>query len=84
LDWDDTHGKVQGIDVSYHAHDNLSLLSLSPGRVFAANMIKALLAHMVVTYEMKFEKGNEVPADRCIFGMRIPGHTNVMFRRRQR
>ncbi|KAH9975542.1 cytochrome P450 [Lactifluus volemus] len=55
-----------------------------PGRVFAANMIKALLAHMVVTYDMKFEEGTEAPADRCIFGMRIPGNTNVMFRHRQR
>ncbi|KAI0254422.1 cytochrome P450 [Lactifluus subvellereus] len=54
-----------------------------PGRFFAANEVKALLAHMVVTYDMKFEEGKCAPPDHCIAGMCIPGRTNVMFRKRQ-
>ncbi|KAI0254414.1 cytochrome P450 [Lactifluus subvellereus] len=55
-----------------------------PGRFFAAIEVKALLAYMVVTYNMKFEEGKGAPPDHCIAGMRIPGRTNVMFRKRQK
>jgi hypothetical protein len=56
---------------------------VSPGRFFAANEVKALLAHMVVTYDMKFEEGKGFPPDSCIAGMRIPGRANVVFRKRR-
>ncbi|KAH9954865.1 cytochrome P450 [Russula dissimulans] len=55
-----------------------------PGRFFAANETKLLLAHIVVTYDMKFEEGKEAPRELCIAGMRIPRPTNVMFRERQK
>jgi len=55
-----------------------------PGRFFAVNEVKALLAHVVVTYDMKFEEGKGAPPELCISGNRIPGSTNIMFRTRQK
>jgi hypothetical protein len=59
------------------------MTALSPGRFFAATELKALLAHMVVTYDMKFEEGKGAPPQRCIAGANIPRGANVMFRKRQ-
>ena len=60
------------------------IFSISPGRFFAVNKVKALLVHVVVTYDIKFEEGKQAP--RCIHlgSMRIPGKANAMFRKRQR
>ena len=48
------------------------------------NEIKALLAHVVVAYDIKFEEGKQVPRSIVVGGVRIPGKANVMFRKRQR
>ncbi len=56
----------------------------SPGRFFAANEVKALLAHLVVTYDIKFEEGKQAPRSLHINGMRIAGKADAMFRKRQR
>jgi hypothetical protein len=58
--------------------------SISPGRFFAANETKALLAHLVVTYDMKFEDGKNAPPGFCIATINIAGTANVMFRTRQK
>jgi len=55
-----------------------------PGRFFAVNEVKALLAHIVVTYDFKFEEGKGAPPDLCIGAARIPGSANVLFRVRQK
>jgi len=55
-----------------------------PGRFFAANEVKALLAHILVTYDIKFEEGKQAPRSLILNGMRIPGKADVMFRRRQK
>ncbi|KAI0292779.1 cytochrome P450 [Russula brevipes] len=55
-----------------------------PGRFFAVNEVKALLAHIVVTYDFKLEEGKGVPPDICIAALRIPGSANVLFRARQK
>ncbi|KAF8467566.1 cytochrome P450 [Russula ochroleuca] len=55
-----------------------------PGRFLAVNEIKALFAHIIATYDIKFEGGKGVPREFCIRGMRIPGKANVMFRTRQK
>ncbi|KAF8463174.1 cytochrome P450 [Russula ochroleuca] len=47
-----------------------------PGRFFAANEVKALFAHIVTTYDIKFEEGKGVPREHCIAGMRFPGKAN--------
>jgi cytochrome P450 len=55
-----------------------------PGRFFAANEVKALLAHILVTYDIRFEEGKQAPRTLILNTMRIPGKANVMFRRRQK
>ncbi|KAI9464594.1 cytochrome P450 [Lactarius psammicola] len=55
-----------------------------PGRFFAANEVKALLAYIVVTYDIKFEEGKQAPPSVIINSVRIPGKANVMFRKRQK
>ncbi|KAF8467587.1 cytochrome P450, partial [Russula ochroleuca] len=55
-----------------------------PGRFFAVNEIKAMFAHIIVTYDIEFEEGKGVPREFCIAGMRLPGATNIMFRTRQK
>ncbi|KAI9434918.1 cytochrome P450 [Lactarius psammicola] len=55
-----------------------------PGRFFAVNEVKALLAHVVVTYDIKFEEGEQAPRSLYIGSTRIPGNANAMFRKRQR
>ncbi|KAI0261281.1 cytochrome P450 [Gloeopeniophorella convolvens] len=55
-----------------------------PGRFFATNEIKVLIAHLVVSYDMKVEDGKSAPPI-AQFGSRlITRGTNVMFRRRQK
>jgi hypothetical protein len=46
--------------------------------------MKALLAYLVVTYDIKFEEGKEAPRELCIAGIRIAGNADVMFRTRQK
>ncbi|KAH9067779.1 cytochrome P450 [Lactarius vividus] len=55
-----------------------------PGRFFAVNEVKALLAHILVTYDFKFEEGKQAPRSLIIDSTRIPGRANVMFRKRQK
>jgi len=55
-----------------------------PGRFFAANEVKALFAHILVTYDIKVEEGKKAPRFFVIGSMRVPDKANVMFRRRQK
>ena len=55
----------------------------SPGRFFVANELKAMLAHVVVTYDVKFEDGLAAPPKLCIGSLLAPGKAKVMFRKRQ-
>jgi len=55
-----------------------------PGRFFAIAELKALLAHMVVTYDIKLEEGKQVPRQLVISSSRIPGNADVLFRKRQK
>ncbi|KAI0287733.1 cytochrome P450 [Russula brevipes] len=56
-----------------------------PGRFLAVNEVKALLAHIIMTYDIKFKEGKGAPREVCIGTMRFPiGTTNVMFRVRQK
>jgi len=54
-----------------------------PGRFFAVNEVKAFLAHVVVTYDIKFEEGKQAPPGLYVGAMRVPREGNVMFRKRQ-
>ncbi|KAF8471427.1 cytochrome P450 [Russula ochroleuca] len=55
-----------------------------PGRLLAANEVKALLAHILVTYDIKFEEGKGVPRELRFGSFRAPGNANILFRKRQK
>ncbi|KAF8270428.1 cytochrome P450 [Lactarius quietus] len=55
-----------------------------PGRFFAANEVKALLAHILVTYDIKLEEGKKAPGFYIMGLTRVPEKANVMFRKRQK
>ncbi|KAF8471577.1 cytochrome P450 [Russula ochroleuca] len=55
-----------------------------PGRFFAVNELKTLFAHIVATYDVKFEEGKGIPREVCFGRLRLPGKANVMFRTRQK
>lgn len=57
---------------------------LSPGRFFAANELKAMVAHVVMNYDVKLEKEGEVPPPMWVATSLVPNPTaSVYFRRRQ-
>ena len=45
--------------------------------------MKALIAHIIVTYDFKFEEGKEVPDGHQIGMFRNPGNIDMMFRKRR-
>jgi len=53
-----------------------------PGRFFAINGIKGLLAHIIVTYDVKFEEGKGAPPQRVLSLLRGPRDTDLLFRKR--
>jgi hypothetical protein len=58
----------------------------SPGRFFAANEVKALLAHLLMMYDMKLEigKSTRIPRQFRLGSRYIPRNANLLFRKRQR
>ena len=56
----------------------------SPGRSFATTELKALLAHIVITYDLKLEEGKKVPRQLCIGTSCIVRNADVLFRKRQK
>ncbi len=68
----------------YDLRHNTSLFSISPGRFFAVNEIKALVAYIVATYDIKFEEGQSAPRGYRIAGVHFSATANVMFRTRQK
>ncbi|KAJ7795185.1 cytochrome P450 [Mycena olivaceomarginata] len=54
-----------------------------PGRFFAAMELKAMLAHVILNYDVKFESPATRPPNQCIGATYIPNRTaKVWFRRR--
>jgi cytochrome P450 len=55
-----------------------------PGRFFAANELKAMLAHLVLNYDVKLENEGVRPTDMSFGASCIPNQTaEVLFRKRQ-
>ncbi|VDC00309.1 unnamed protein product [Peniophora sp. CBMAI 1063] len=54
-----------------------------PGRFFAANELKCLLAHIVLDYDVAFEDGVDYPPNKCLNGNFVPADIDLKFRRRQ-
>ncbi|TFK36367.1 cytochrome P450 [Crucibulum laeve] len=54
-----------------------------PGRFFASNEVKLIMAHLIMTYDVKMEIEGVCPADFCIGVSRISNpKAKVMFRKR--
>jgi cytochrome P450 len=60
------------------------LFAISPGRFFAVNEAKAVLAHIVATYDIKLEDGKGAPRQFWFSGTLFTRPGNVMFRARQK
>jgi hypothetical protein len=56
----------------------------SPGRFFAVNEVKTLLARIIIEYEIKVEKGNGLPRPLHFGSVSIPRNADILFRRRQK
>ncbi|THH31099.1 hypothetical protein EUX98_g3096 [Antrodiella citrinella] len=55
-----------------------------PGRFFAANELKAMMAHVVLTYDLSLEKEGKVPTPTWVATALVPNPTaSVLFRKRQ-
>ena len=55
----------------------------SPGRFFAANELKAMMAHIVLNYDIKFEKEGVRPPNQWLGTVVLPNPTaKVLFRKR--
>lgn len=56
----------------------------SPGRFFAAHELKMMMAHLVLTYDLKLENPGVRPKDTWFGTSRIPNaDAEVMFRKRR-
>jgi len=55
-----------------------------PGRYFVAYELKALLAHVLITYDVKVEEGQELPRGRFVGQGYIPERASLLFRKRQK
>jgi len=53
-----------------------------PGRFFAVNEVKAFIAHIIVTYDFKFEEGKGAPSKRYLSLFRVSNDADVLFRKR--
>jgi hypothetical protein len=47
------------------------------------NEVKVFLAHVVVTYDIKFEEGKQAPPALYFGSIHVPREANVMFRKRR-
>ena len=72
------------LPAAYGPCPNPSLFTISPGRFFVVNEVKGLFAHILASYDIKFEEGKGIPREVFIAGERLPGRANVMFRTRRK
>jgi len=84
---EDTEGsglKYQMISANAHYLPFGTGRNACPGRFFAANELKAMLAHVVMTYDVKMENEGVIPPSSWIFASLVPSSTGeVLFRKRQ-
>lgn len=75
---------VSDSNLFYLLVSGLNTSFLSPGRFFAVNVMKALIAHIIVTYDFKFEDGEGHPDERRTGLFRTPGNADLLFRKRRK
>ena len=68
----------------HQARDAPATLRVSPGRYFAANVLKGILAHIVVNYDLRLDGDGPRPQPRYIsIGVLPPPGGRVLFKRRR-
>jgi hypothetical protein len=68
----------------FHAYGLVTTFVSSPGRFFAAVQLKAMMAHLVINYDIKLENAGARPDDMWIVSACVPNiSAEVMFRKRQ-
>jgi hypothetical protein len=79
------HGKHAWLVLFPSFFHDISLLHRSPGRFFAANELKLMLAHLVVNYDVQFENSSHIRPPNVYFSNScVPNPTaKVCFRKRQ-
>jgi hypothetical protein len=80
LDMDGIHGDF---DLFFGLSTELTHYVSSPGRFFAVTELKAMLTHVLLTYDVKLEKEGVRPADHFVGFSVTPDRSGVvMFRKR--
>ena len=62
----------------------MALFVNSPGRYFAVNQLKALVAHIIVTYDIRVENDEKLPREFRFSSLVSPRNAEVLFRKRQK
>jgi hypothetical protein len=70
--------------VAPHTSCNVALFVNSPGRYFAVNHVKALVAHIITTYDIKAENYERLPRKIRFASPIGPKAAEVLFRKRQK
>jgi len=77
------HGKHAWYDPLYGCMNRLTCVRISPGRFFAANELKTMLAHVVISYDVRLEDNMTRAKGLCAgFRMSPDPAAKIMFRRR--
>ncbi|KAH9834047.1 cytochrome P450 [Rhodofomes roseus] len=53
-----------------------------PGRFFAVNELKVMMAYILLHYDVKFKPGQERPENSSRWHVVVPGHADVLFKKR--
>ena len=80
-----SHSSLLRPDAYFHvlSHSSSFPVNQPRGRFLTANVVKALLARILITYDFKFEEGEVVPREHHIASFRRPGNATFLFRKRQ-
>jgi hypothetical protein len=73
---------VRAATSSIHVLSPDACLLSSPGRFFAANELKTMLAHILLNYDVKFEDGAGFPPHKYFGVSCVPQKVNLLFRKR--
>ena len=79
-------GSAKNVGMVTSSPDHLSFghgRHVCPGRYFAACELKLMLAHVVMTYDVKLEKEGVRPPDMWVMDLCVPNpYAEVLFRKR--
>lgn len=83
-DMDDTLGTLPMFSFLSALHSLIVDFAFSPGRFFAVNELKTMMAHVVLTYDVKLEEDGVIPEATWFKHTLRPNPTaRVLFRKRQ-